>query len=440
MKEKTNDSTERLEFLSGCPPFTSLPPLVLELVASRMTERRFKKGEKLIRQGEPGSELFVIRRGLAEVIVTDERGVRLTLAMPGQGEVVGEVSLLTEEPRNADVVAVEDLTAYALSADDFHKLVGRHPIMSVLLTDLAAKRLGSGEFDALRGKVLNGYRIRRCLGRGGMAVVYEAEALEKGTRVALKMLNHRLVYDPTVLGRFQREADIVASLRHENIAALYDRFSAYNTYFLVMEYCDGPTLAQVVERGKEIPEAEVRRIVGQLARALAYVHGRGIVHRDLKPSNVMVTRDGTVKLMDFGIARPDVQSDLTRQGMVIGTPRYMPPEQLGGKPVDEKADLYAFGCIAYALLAGDVPFEGDDLAAILYQKLTWRLPPPMEIRSDLAEDLYELLARTLAVEPKERVIDLEALSSWARPVSTEEIFPFSPHPDPGEDSTETVER
>ncbi len=430
----------RPDFLAECPAFASLPSIALELLASYMHERPFKTGEQLIRQGEPGDSLIIIVNGRTEVVVHDDLGNTLRLARTGRGEVLGEMALLTNEPRNADVLALTDGVALVLPAEAFKRLAARQPTVSVVLTDLAARRLGSGEFDALRGKVLDRYRIRRCLGRGGMAVVYEAESMEDGRRVALKMMNHRLVYDPQILQRFQREADIVESLRHENIAAMYGRFAAYNTYFLVMEFCDGPTLSEIIGFPREIPEDQVRKIAGQLARALEHVHGNGVVHRDLKPSNVMITRDGTLKLMDFGIAKPDSPSDLTRSGMVLGTPRYMPPEQLGGKPVNTAADVYAFGCLLFTLLTAESMFDGDDITQVLYQKLTWKLPPARAIRKGLSNDLYGLLKRSLATEPEKRTVDWGQLGTWAGPVATAELYPFPVGGDSEMDPTKTLKR
>jgi tRNA A-37 threonylcarbamoyl transferase component Bud32 len=416
------------DLLSTSWPFSSLPTIVVDLLAHHMEDRPFRAGETLIRQGDPGDSLIVIVEGSTEVTVRDEQGGRLLLARPGRGEVLGEMALLTNEPRNADVVATTDGMALVLPVEAFLRLAARHPIVSVVLTDLAARRLGGSEFDALHGKVLDAYRVTRCLGRGGMAMVYEAEALEDGKRVALKMMNHRLVYEPQTFQRFQREADIVASLRHENIAALYGRFSAYNTYFLVMEFCDGPTLGQIIDLGDPIPEDPVRKIVGQMANALEHVHRHGVIHRDIKPANVMLTREGVVKLMDFGIAKPESPSNLTQKGLVLGTPRYMPPEQLAGNPVDHRADVYALGCMVYALVTGKQLFEGGDLAQVLYQKLTWKMPSANVIRPNLSADLYDVLKRTITVEPAERTIDLHALTAWAGKVDTARLFPFDRAP------------
>jgi len=427
-----------LDVLQASPTFSALPPIVLELLAGRMEERRYRPGEYLMRQGEPGDSLILIAEGVAEVAVTDARGERIVLARPGRGEVVGEMALLTDERRTADVIATGDLKALVLRAEDFRALAARHPVVSVVLTDLAAKRLGSSEFDALRGKILGRYRIVRCLGRGGMAVVYEARGIEHNKRVALKMLSHRLVYDTKAFARFQREADIVAALRHENICSLFDRFAAYGTYFLVMEYCDGPSLDKVVQLSTPLPEEKVRALAGQLAKALAYVHAQGVVHRDLKPSNVLFTSAGTAKLADFGIAKPQDAAALTAEGTILGTPRYMAPEQLGGRPAGKEADIYAMGCLIYTLLTGCEPFEGSDLTEILYQKLTWRLPPRSSFGQPVSSELYDLLCSCLHAEPEKRKVDLSSLSEWAAPVPLGELPLQRPKPPSPDDPTVTL--
>jgi CRP-like cAMP-binding protein len=405
--------------LSGASSFAKLPDIVKTLIASCVEERRFAAGDLLLRQGEPGDGLFVIAEGAVEVSIRDERGQRHTLTRAFAGDVIGEMALLTGEPRNADVAAVTAVRALLLSAASFQNLAGRHPEISVVLTNLVADRLGQKRLDALGEKVLNGYRIRRCLGRGGMAVVYEAEEVASGRRLALKMMSHRLIYEQDALERFQREADIIEGLEHPNIARLYGRFAGYKTYFLVMEFCDGASLSQVLGRHAPLAEEEARKILGQVSLALAYIHAKGVVHRDLKPSNIMLNRDGSAKLMDFGIAKSNraaAATALTQGGIILGTPAYMPPEQFSGREQDGRlADIYAFGCMALEMLSGKPLFRAEDLVALIYEKVSWKLPLRQEVQEGLSEELYELIARAMAGDPRERGADFERLGAWAAP-------------------------
>ena len=246
-----------------------------------------------------------------------------------------------------------------LSASDFDLLAGRHPDLRVLLTEVVAERLGQSRYDGLGGKHVHGYQIVQCVGRGGMGVVYEARHVETGQKVALKMMNHRLIYQLHALRRFRREAAILATLEHPSLARLNGSFSAYKTEFLAMEFCQGQTLNRAIAARGPLPEALVRNMLGQLADALLYVHGRGIVHRDLKPSNIVLTPSGTVKLLDFGIGMVERDSEqwnalktTTRPVGLIGTPRYMAPEQFSDRAVDRRADFYSLACVAFEALSG----------------------------------------------------------------------------------------
>lgn len=411
-------ATVVVDLVSGCPTFRGVAKDVLRQILSLSTERLFEPGDHLLRQGDPGDALLVLLEGRARVAIRNASGESQVIAQVQAGDVIGEMALVTGEPRNADVIATEPVRALNLDSEHFHRMVGANARLAMVFTNMVADRLGSEEIDGLSEKVLNGFRIKRRIGTGATAVVYEAEEESTGNRVALKMMSHRLIFELDAPRRFQREADLVESLRHENIACLYGRFEAYKTYFLSMEYCDGLSLAELLSRRGWLEPAQVRAIMGQLAKALLFVHQRGILHRDLKPSNVMLTRDGVIKLMDFGIAKSETGpfADLTIQGMIVGSMRYMPPEQLRGYPLDERADLYAFGVIAYELLTGAAPIGGDDMGEIMYGKMNWKLPRRKKIRKDLDKELYKLLKESLRIDPKKRTLALEKICAWAEKV------------------------
>jgi serine/threonine protein kinase len=411
------------EVLAGCQAFSRLPLSVRDLLSAFMFRQPFQTGEVLMRQGEQGTNLMVIGGGSAQVVLRLPDGSVRRLEIVSRGDIVGEMALLTRDPRNADVVALEAGEAFVLSADLFEVLTSRHPDISVVLTDLLTERLGRQQIDALGQKVLHGYRVEECIGRGGMATVYRAVHEESGERVALKMMHHRLVYDPDALARFQREADIAESLAHKNIVAVYGRFSDYKTYFMVMEFCDGPTLGRVIREWGGLEEDAVRAVIGQLAQALTYLHDRDLAHRDLKPSNVLLTREGRVKLADFGLARPVYARKLTLRGVAVGTPAYMAPEQIAGRSVDSSVDIYALGCLAYELLTGAPMFDEEELTALIYKKMKWELPPRAEILEGLSEELYDVLRMSLSSRPEERRIRLAEIASWAQPVDTDVVGP-----------------
>ncbi|MEZ6017078.1 MAG: protein kinase [Planctomycetota bacterium] len=439
-----DDSASLRRSLGEIPPFTLLTREVIDDLFARMTLQEHPEGAYLIRQGAPADGLIVIARGSAEVRVTDHRGVQVTIDTMERAGVAGEMALLTHEPRTADVVATTPVQVLHLSAADFDEIAARHAELAVVLTEIMADRLGGKRQDMLGGKRVEGYRVLRCLGRGGMAVVYkaiaetQAETREEAAEVAngeaagaarvraadegvvaLKMMNHRLLFHPGAKARFQREADILMSLSHENITRVARCFSAYRTSFLVMEYCDGAALSEYIPERGPIPEAEVRALIGQLSRALRYLHGQGIVHRDLKPSNILLTLHGDIKLTDFGLARQwaagAVNAGLTTTGAVIGTPFYMPPEQMLGEEIGYSSDLYALGCVALEMLLGRVPFRSRDLGSLIDEKQHFEVPHENDAGVAFSPELRAVLERCMDQDPSAPSLQLEALSDWARP-------------------------
>ena len=405
----TGATTDRLEKLRRVWPFSELAAGVVRQIAAMTAERRYETGEVLLRQGDPCQSLLVLVEGAVDVQVED-CGKRHAIATVRTAAVLGEMSLLGHSPCTASVIAAGPVRALVIPRSELERLASEQPVIWNALGGLIAGRLGYDSVDALLGKSVGGYRIRRCAGRGGMAVVYEAEKPQTGRRIALKMMSHRYVNDLELHSRFQREAEIGLRLRHPHICRVEQTFAALGTHFMVMEYCDGTTLDEAIRKQGRLRQHEVRRVLGQLAGALAYAHRLGICHRDLKPANVMLDASGCVKLMDFGLARTADSSAMTGYGRLVGTPRYMPPEQLAGEVVDCRADLYAFGCIAFEMLAGRPLLPESDLLAILECHARWSLPPAEAIRPRLSSDLYAVLRESLAREPHARTLDLDRLS------------------------------
>lgn len=254
------------------------------------------------------------------------------------------------------------------------------------------------------------YELGETLGRGGMAEVLEAHDMRLGRRVAIKMLRTDLAADPAFHSRFQREAQAAASLNHPNIVAVYDTGedvlpgSDVPIPFIVMEYVDGVTLRQLLQSGRRItPERAVEISMGVLA-ALDYSHRHGIIHRDIKPGNVMLTRNGDVKVMDFGIARAlaDQAQTMTQASAVLGTASYLSPEQARGQVVDARSDIYSAGCVFYELLTGGAPFTGESPVAIAYQHVGEPVTPPSQIDPSLPTMLDTIVLTALAKQPNDR--------------------------------------
>ncbi len=416
---------EHQRVLARCQPFSGLPEEMLGALLERMTEASYRPGDRLIRQDSRGNSLQLLLEGRAAVIVAGGSTEPSEVAEVSVGEVVGEMALISGERTSADVVARTAVRVLNLPANDFHELARKHPEIAVVLTRLIAKRLGRSDADALGGKLIHGYRIERCVGRGGMAVVYESLRESDGERVALKMMSHKLTYDAMALARFREETQLLSGFDHDNLARLVDRFSAYGTHFLVVEYCEGPSLDKITAAREPIPEEIVRPITGQIAVALEYVHGLGVLHRDIKPSNAMLAGEGLLKLIDFGIARPIGQADdrtQTLETVIVGTPFYMAPEQLEDTAeIDQRVDSYALACMTYELLAGQRLFKKSSSFGMWQQKTTVALPPRESIGRGISEEMDAFLRRNLDPDPNRRSASLAAQAAWSAPIDVEAL-------------------
>jgi predicted ATPase/predicted Ser/Thr protein kinase len=279
---------------------------------------------------------------------------------------------------------------------------------------------GNGGFDDARGaksprlSALGPYRIEGELGRGGMGVVYLARDTRLDRAVAIKMLPESLARDPEQLARFQREARLLASINHPNIATIHGlEQSERGDRFIVLERLEGETLAERLRRGA-LPLDEAIGVCAQIAEALEAAHERGVIHRDLKPGNVMLGPRGRVKVLDFGLAKhiaravagqePADASRLTEAGVVIGTPGYMSPEQVLAQPHDRRVDIFAFGCVLYECLTGRRAFGGENLGAVTAAVLAGD-PDWSALPADTPEAVRALLARCMAKDPAERPED-----------------------------------
>ena len=247
------------------------------------------------------------------------------------------------------------------------------------------------------------YEIRGEIGRGAMGAVYEGFDAVIGRRVAIKILRtdvFSVVQLPGVLARFKREAQAAGGLSHPHIVTIHDYGEEGGTPYIVMEYIVGSELGQLLERGSRFSLEEIVRIMTQLLGALSHAHQHGVVHRDLKPANIFLLTDGSIKVVDFGIARLD-SSDLTETGTVLGTPAYMSPEQCLGTQVDHRSDVYTAGVILYQLLTGEKPFTGSVTSVI--QKVLRQEPlPPSDLNPMLAPGWDGVVQRAMAKQPDAR--------------------------------------
>ena len=258
------------------------------------------------------------------------------------------------------------------------------------------------------GSQIGRFRIKQEISRGPMGVVYLAYDTKLDRPVAIKSLPAEVMGKPVVRSRFQREARLLASLNHTNIATIYEEIEEpEGVGYLVLEYVPGETLAERIERGGVNLE-EALSIALQIAEAVSAAHNKGVVHRDLKPGNVKITPEGKVKVLDFGIAKlvgPEVSDQkvtaVTQPGQVIGTPGYMSPEQARGKPTDKRSDIWSFGCVLYEMLTGTRAFPGKTTSDVL--ALVLMVEPDLQaLPAKVGPAMCDLISKCLQKDPERR--------------------------------------
>ncbi len=268
------------------------------------------------------------------------------------------------------------------------------------MSDLSAET-SSGN---LIGTRLNDYQVLRRLGRGGMADVYVALHQSLDRQVALKVLRRQLSGDTEYVERFRREARAAAKLNHPNIVQVYEVGRAGDYHYIAQELIDGPNLKERVEKEGPLSPSETIAVLQAVASALAIAHQAAITHRDVKPENILQSNRGEIKVADFGLARVGSSGDLTQIGLTMGTPRYMSPEQVQGKSIDPRSDLYSLGCTLYFLLTGSAPFDGDEPLAVAVQHIQ-ETPRPLTAvrgRDDVPDWLLAAINRMMAKSPDDR--------------------------------------
>jgi eukaryotic-like serine/threonine-protein kinase len=287
------------------------------------------------------------------------------------------------------------------------------------------------------GQRVGDYEVVSMLGVGGMGRVYQVRNSISNRIEAMKVVLSDLVADPDLAERFTSEIRTLASFDHPNIAQLHTAFQVDNQLVMMMEFVEGFTLEQRAKQAP-IPQSDTINYMQQVLSALSYAHGRGVVHRDIKPANIMVTSQGVVKLMDFGIAKSNLEKDLTLPGTTMGSMYYMSPEQARGGTVDARSDIYSVGIVMYELFAGRRPFEADSVYGILNQQCNVAPQPPVEVNRQLPKALSDLILSCLAKDPANRFQNAQAVSNALRHVAaaqdstpkTEEV-PFTPVVIPG---------
>jgi serine/threonine-protein kinase len=261
------------------------------------------------------------------------------------------------------------------------------------------------------GSRVCGYEIESAIGQGGMAMVYRARRISDGQVVALKVLREQYAQDAEFVERFQREARAVSSLTHPNMVQVYESGQAQGWHFIAMEFVEGQDLKRYIRERGPLRAAEAVRIAVAVCEVLDYAHRRGIIHRDIKPQNILLRRDGTVKVTDFGIARALASATITQTGTVLGSVQYLSPEQARGQAVGRAADIYALSVVLFEMLTGRLPFDGDSPIAIAMAHIHDVPPSPRQFNPEIPPALEGVIMRGMAKQPHRRYASAADLAS-----------------------------
>jgi len=326
------------------------------------------------------------------------------------------------------------------------ELKSRRKVNPILLKDLMIDLgyITTTQADRLRNSIreskaaahqIPGYKIIGKLGKGAMAIVYEAKQLSLNRTVAIKVLPKRFSENPEYVERFYKEGQAAGKLNHNNIVQAFDVGEAGGYHYFVMEYVKGKTLYDDLSEGKIFSEEEALDVIIQVARALVHAHSCGLIHRDVKPKNIMINSEGVVKLADMGLAREttDIEAAQTEAGKAYGTPYYIAPEQIRGEiDIDGRADIYGLGATFYHLVTGRVPFMADDPSDVMRRHLKDQLIPPDHINTSLSAGVSEVIEVMMAKRKEDRygsaeelLADLEAVRNGQTPLRAHKRFDVS---------------
>ncbi len=386
---------EGLDFLLKTKLFKALPEEAVEPLLCCLIPREVQAGERFINQGKAEDSLFIIQEGLCD-ITREENGVVKPVEHSLESSVVGEMALLTGEPRGANVDAVTHMKLWELRREDFDRVSEEHPDLREFLFELLTNRVEKSPVIAVRN--VGRYTMTHFLNKGGWSFVYRGKHRVLNMPVAIKMLRHNLAMDEEFLDKFRREGHIIAKMNHRNIVHIFDIEESYRTIFIIMELLEGESLKDIIERSGALPYNRALDFLGQMSAGLAYAHDKGIVHQDIKPSNILVVPEDHIKILDFGLACSKGEEGLD----VLGTPHFMAPEQIEGDPVDERTDIYSLGITAYEMFTGERPYANHTVTQILSKHLLEDIPDPGLIKPDLPDELRELIMRATRCEPRDR--------------------------------------
>ena len=376
--------------------FDDLADPELAALNDAMVSTCFADGEVLMRQGESGDEMFLLEVGRVRIEVAEASRPDFSREVEAPAA-LGEMALLTDDRRTATVRAIGPVRCARLDRDRFDTLLDQRPEIGRVLTRLLGERLK--EIDGIRR--VDKYTVTGVLGAGAVARVFSAVHPDLGMPVALKMLSHSVMHHPQFADLFDEEARLIARLSHPNVVRVFDTAEAYGTRFIVMELLEGRMLEDRIGSRQSLDWPVINRILIEMTEALAHVHDHGLVHRDVKPDNIFLTESGAAKLLDFGIAIRQARSICPGDSR-LGTPFYMPPEQILGWQLDGRTDLYALGMTAYEMVTRRVAYDAMDLRSLLRMHIDAPPPDLLDAVPDAPAWLAEFVRRCTQKHPDDR--------------------------------------
>lgn len=389
----------------------SLPPKAICPLMNSLLHKNIRTGERFIHQGDPGDGVYLIQEGICAAVVEKE-GTLVKVARLGRGDWVGEMAILTGEKRSAHVEAETNMRVWVLGKKQFESLALEYPELRIFLTNLMANWFSTRTITARRK--IGKYLISDIIGSGAYSIVYKGFHQVLKIPVAIKMMKHDMAMDLDFLSNFREEAKTIALFNHENIIKVYDIEECYQTVFIIMEYLEGCSLRNELNRFLWLASGQVVHNLIQICRGLHYAHQRGVIHQDVKPDNIFLLPQGRVKILDFGLA-----CRCGTEGYFRGTPFYMSPEQIECLQVDERTDIYSLGIMAYELLSGQRPYPEDDMNRLLKLHVHEDIPDPAEAIPGIPEGLRRFIMKACARDVNRRyreipevLRDLQPLAAW----------------------------
>ena len=375
----------------------------------KMTYQHVKSGERFVIQGAVEDKAYIIQRGSCLVIV-EKNGKLHPVDHYGEGDIVGGLGILTGAPRHANVEAETDMDLWVMTRDQFDEFTEKDPALLDFITELVADRLDSRRPTAYR--TIGKYVTTGIIGRGAFSLVYKGKHQGLNMPVAIKMMRHDMAMYPEFLENFHNEAKTIARLSHDHIVKVYDFDERYRTLFIIMEYVIGDSLMDMISHLKTIPPKLAANFLVQICSALTYAHQRGIIHRDINPSNIIVQPNDHVKILDFGLACSAGTEDFSN----LGTAYYMAPEQIDGRPVDPRTDIYALGITAFEMITGKRPFPEDNTKALLDMHLSQDVMDPGCIIPDIPKEIRMFILTCGRRDPDQRYPDMEQAMAALSPL------------------------